>query len=350
MASPLIAGLRRRYPQAHIAWLVQPEGRELIEANELLDEVIIWPRQQWRELWRQKKIILLLKEINNFVAGLRRRHFDLVLDVQGLLKSGIWAWLTGARQRIGLDSREGSARLMTRVVINPGHDVRISSQYRVIAEALGLDTRQFALHVALTDDDRRFAEELIQQHGLGQGYVVVCPFTTRPQKHWLAERWPLLATEIQQQYALPVVMLGGPADQAAANAMLAYDHQVINLVGQTRLRQAGAIIARARALIGVDTGLTHVGIACGIPVIALFGSTCPYQQTDLETTRIIYKGLPCAPCRRNPVCDGRFDCMQQISVAEVVETLRELELQQAQSRQADARQFNLSRDEQRDIQ
>lgn len=333
MASPLIGALRQRYPQAHIAWLVQPEGRELLEANELLDEVIVWPRQQWRALWRQRRFITLLREIKTFVSELRRRHFELVLDVQGLLKSGIWAWLSGARQRIGLGSREGSARLMTRVIVKPQNDPRISSEYRALADDLGLDTREFGMQLALTDADKEYAQALIQQHDLAQGYVVICPFTTRPQKHWLAERWPQLAAQIREQFTLPVIMLGGPADQEAAAQMLLHDDQIINLVGQTRLRQAVALIAQARALIGVDTGLTHMGIACAIPVIALFGSTCPYQQTGLNTTRIIYKNLPCSPCRRNPTCDGRFECMQQISVAEVIASLSELAPQQAKARQ-----------------
>jgi len=324
MASPLIGVLRQRYPQAHIAWLVQDEGRELIEKHPLVDETIVWRRRRWRELWRSKRFMLLFREIKDLVKLLRQRRFDLVLDLQGLLKSAIWAWCSGARQRIGLDSREGSERLMTRVVTTTDTDTRIGSEYRALVEALGLPEDAFRLQPALSDADRQYADQLIQQQDLGQGYVVLCPFTTRPQKHWMAERWPSLAAQIRTQFNLDVVMLGGPGDQDAARAMLSNDNAVINLVGTTRLRQAGAVIARARALVGVDTGLTHMGVACGIPVIALFGSTCPYRRTDLETTRVLYKDLPCAPCRRNPVCDGRFDCMQQISVTEVVDTLREL--------------------------
>lgn len=324
MASPLIGVLRRRYPDARITWLVQDEGRDLIEEHPLVDETIVWHRRRWRELWRSKRFLLLFREVRELVSLLRRRRFDLVLDLQGLLKSAIWAWCSGARQRIGLDSREGSGRLMTRVVISTDTDPRIGSEYRALVEALGLADDTFRLQLALSDADLQYADQLIQQQGLGQGYVVLCPFTTRPQKHWMAERWPSLAAQIRSRFNLDVVMLGGPGDRESAAAMLQNDKAVINLVGTTRLRQAGAVIARARALVGVDTGLTHMGVACGIPVIALFGSTRPYRRTDLETTRILYKDLPCAPCRRNPVCDGRFDCMQQISVTEVVDTLREL--------------------------
>jgi len=328
MASPLIAALREQYPQARIAWLVQPEGYELLAANEQLDEVIVWPRGEWRQLWQKRRWWTLLRAIVSFVRQLRGRDFDLVLDTQGLLKSGIWAWFSGARRRVGLGSREGSARLMTEVIDKPRDDVRIGSEYRELARQLGLKTDNFCMQISLSEEDRAFAREFVQQHGLEQGYVVACPFTTRPQKHWVESRWPELAEQISSQPGLPLVVLGGPGDQSVAERMMAGHPRMINLVGQTRLRQAAALIAEARLLIGVDTGLTHMGIAAAIPTITLFGSTCPYlnagRDTGLDNTVVLYKALECSPCRRNPVCGGAFTCMADITVAEVVQTAQQL--------------------------
>jgi len=77
-------------------------------------------------------------------------------------------------------------------------------------------------------------------------------------------------------------------------------------------------------LVGVDTGLTHMGIAAAIPVITLFGSTCPYQDTGQDTTVVLYKAMECSPCRRNPTCGGAFTCMTDISVADVLESANQL--------------------------
>jgi heptosyltransferase-1 len=63
-------------------------------------------------------------------------------------------------------------------------------------------------------------------------------------------------------------------------------------------------------LVGVDTGLTHMGTALGVPTVALFGSTRPYLHTDSPATRVVYEPLWCSPCRRNPVCGGEFSCMR----------------------------------------
>ncbi len=324
MASPLIRALRDKYPEAHIAWLVQAEAAPLLAANPRLDEVIVWPRGEWQRLWRERRYWQLLKAVRSFRRALRVRGFDLVLDIQGLMKSGLLAWMSGAPERVGLGSREGSARLMTRVVDKPRGDERIGSEYRCMAEALGLKTEPFGMDLALSAGDQRFADDFIAEHGLQSGYAVICPFTTRPQKHWIETRWPELAARLREEPGLPVVMLGGPGDREAAARIAAGKADIIDAVGQTSLSQAAVLISRAHLLVGVDTGLMHMGIAFAVPTIAIFGSTCPYLDTGRDNTRILYKALDCSPCRRRPTCDGTFTCMQEIGVDEVLSKAREL--------------------------
>ncbi len=324
MASPLIRALRDRYPEAHIAWLVQAEAVSLLAANPRLDEVIVWPRGEWQRLWRERRYGQLLKAVRVFRRELRARGFDLVLDIQGLMKSGLLAWMTGAVERVGLGSREGSARLMTRVVDKPRGDKRIGSEYRRMAEALGLNTESFEMDLALSAGDACFVDDFIAKHGLQPGYAVICPFTTRPQKHWVESRWSPLAACLCAELDLPVVMLGGPGDREAAGRIAAGEAGIIDMTGETSLSQAAALISRARLLVGVDTGLMHMGIAFAVPTIAIFGSTCPYLDTGRDNTRILYKALDCSPCRRRPTCDGAFTCLREIGVDEVLNNAREL--------------------------
>jgi heptosyltransferase-1 len=323
MASPLIHALRERYPEAHIAWLAQPEVRDLLSENGELDEVIVWPRDQWRRLWREGKRWRLLREFIRFVRVLRRRRFDMVIDLQGLLKSGIWARLAGAPVRIGLGSKEGSALLMTEVIPEPDGDKRIGSEYRHLARELGLREAPFEMHIALGEADRAFAHRLAEVEGLKGGYAVLCPFTTRPQKHWFDDYWADLAARLRQEHGLAAVILGGPGDREASER-LAETAGAISLAGKTRLREAAAVIAGARLLVGVDTGLTHMGIAFDVPSIVIFGSTCPYRETGRENTRVLYRALDCSPCRRNPTCEGAFTCLRDIHPDEVMENVGEL--------------------------
>jgi heptosyltransferase I len=318
-ASPLIHALRRRYPKARICWLAQPESKPLLEYHPDLDEVIVWPRGEWTALWQQRRWRDLWRTIRDFRVMLRNHHFDTALDVQSLLKSGLLTWLSGARQRIGLGSREGSQWLMTRVISKGGDVRRIGSEYLHFAQQLGLPADDFEMQIGLSEMDRAQADTLIREHELSEGFVVICPFTTRPQKHWFTASWQGLIDRVQAEWGLPLVMLGGPGDRAAA-AEIAADRaaRLVNLAGETSLRQAAALIARAALVIGVDTGLTHMGIAMQRPTLCLFGSTCPYLDTTHANARVIYHALACSPCRRNPTCHGRFDCMAAISVEAVM--------------------------------
>lgn len=325
MASPLARALRVRYPDAHIAWMVQPEAKALLEANPDLNEVIVWPRGEWRKLWRERRWVDLIREIKTFARRLRSRRFDLVIDAQGLLKSGIWAWLSGAPNRIGLRSKEGSQWLMSRVLEKPASDKRIGSEYLHLAEELGLDTKSFDMRVALTPEDEAFAAELVRKEGLERGYAVICPFTTRPQKHWVEERWPELAARVHEKLGLRAVMPGGPGDIFAAQRITDVDTgHIVNVTGKTTLRQAAALIRGSSLLVGVDTGLTHMGIAFNIPTLVLFGSTCPYTDTRRDNAVVLYKKLECSPCKRNPTCGGRYPCMTSITVDEVLATAQRL--------------------------
>jgi heptosyltransferase I len=319
MASPLPGAIRRTWPGARITWLVEPQARALLTHNDEIDRIVVWPKDTWKALFRGLRWWRLAGEVRAFLRALRAENYDLALDLQGLFKSGVWAWLSGARERVGLGSREGSRLLMTRVVDRSGGDPRrIGSEYLHLANELGLDANPFWMKVGLSAEDEAMAGELARAHGPA-GYVVGCPFTTRPQKHWVEAHWVDLARRLHERLGARLVLLGGPADrEAAARIAVAAGEAADNRVGETSLTQAAAIIARSRLLIGVDTGLTHMGPAFSVPTIALFGSTCPYLDTGRDNTVVIYHDLPCAPCRRNPTCGGTFDCLTGISVDEVM--------------------------------
>jgi heptosyltransferase-1 len=318
-ASPLIHALRQHYPKARISWLVQAESKGLLEYHPELDGVIVWPRQAWESDWKARNWLALWRRIRQFRRELKDQRFDVALDVQSLMKSGFLAWLSGAKRRIGLGSREGSQWLMSQVIEKGGEPKRITSEYHYFAQQLGLPVDDFEMHIGLSDQDSAHAERLIKASRLEQGFIVICPFTTRPQKHWFNSAWNELLAAIRAQWQLPVVMLGGPGDKQPATA-IGVQSQVglIDLVGETTLRQAAALIKRAKLIIGVDTGLTHMGIAMNRPTLCLFGSTRPYLDTTHDNAAVIYHPRTCSPCKRKPTCNGAFDCMRDIKVSEVM--------------------------------
>ena len=316
-ASPLVAACKKRYPEAEIEWLAEGVVRPLLNELPGLNKVILWPRQEWQDLWREKHLFALLSAVMAFRRKLRDRNYDLVIDAQGLVKSAFLAWLTGSRQRIGFKSKEPNGMFLTdrfEKSITP----RISSEYLALADTLGWDTSSFEMVLGLSASDEGRATDVMPEGP----YIVVAPFTTRPQKHWTHAHWRALIGRLSDA-GYKVACLGGPGDREEA-ATLLEGLPVMNWVGTYPLGVSAGLVKRAAAVIGVDTGLTHMGIAAGIPTVALFGSTCPYRETGRDNVRVIYHGLECAPCKRSPTCAGRFDCMVGITADEALGAFNEL--------------------------
>jgi heptosyltransferase-1 len=325
MASGLIPAMHQGWPRASISWLTDEANAGLLSANPRVAEVIALPRRRWESLWRARRWRQLAEEVRAFARDLRARRFDLVLDIQGLLKSGIWAWLSGADQRVGLGSREGSQLLMTRVISRHVTSDLLGKEYRAVAGSIGLDPATFAMDIVVGPDDDRSAGLALREAGVTSPYVALAPFTTRPQKHWFDDRWVALAGEAAT-LGLRAVVLGGPADSEHGSAIAAGAPAgaAASLAGRTSLREAAAVIRGAKLLVGVDTGLTHLGFAMGTPTLALFGSTRPYLDPGVPGGRVLYESMDCSPCRRHPTCHGEFTCMRRHTVEKVADAIREL--------------------------
>ena len=316
-ASPLVAACKKRYPEAEIDWLAEGIVRPLLAELPGLNKVILWPSQEWQDLWREKRIFSLLSAVMAFGQKLRERNYDLVIDAQGLIKSAFLAWLTGSRQRVGFKSKEPTGIFLTER-FEKSNTARISSEYLALADSMGWDTSSFEMVLGMAASDDARAIDVAPDGP----YVVVAPFTTRPQKHWTHGHWRALINRLTKS-GHQAVCLGGPGDREEAVYLLD-GLPVINWVGMYPLGVSAGLVKHAAAVIGVDTGLTHMGIAAGIPTVALFGSTCPYLETGRDNVRVIYHGLECAPCKRRPSCAGRFDCMVGITADEALSALNEL--------------------------
>lgn len=313
-ATSLLSGLRAAFPDARIDWLAQTGFAALLRDDPRLDAVIEVPRPTLRSpvAWLRLR------------RALRRRGYDWVIDAQGLAKSRWLAWLAGGRLRLGFASKEPLAFLLHQTLHKGGDIADIASEYRDLAERLtGTAASPPQLPVGATSAQRVASE--MQALSLAPGFVALCPFTTRPQKHWPDAHWIALAQRLAASQLRRCVVLGGPGDRAHAARLVAQmPAGSLDLAGRTALADLPAWLAQARLVIGVDTGLTHIGIAVRTPTVALFGSTCPYTQGADAPLAVLYDGLPCAPCKRHPSCDGAYTCMTQLSPERVFRAAQRL--------------------------
>ncbi len=320
-ALPVLHGLRQRYLQAHLAWLVATPFANLIEADPALDEVIPFDRRRFGRMAGSPSVAL---EFLAFVKELRARRFDLVIDLQGLFRSGFLARGCGAPARIGFaDARELAWVFYNHRIKRGASDRHAADRNYDIANILGFADTEMDFSIAVTADDRHHAAGLLKEAGLeGKSrHAVLVPGTRWETKCWPPDRYGQLAALIRRRYGLSSVLVGGPTDVAIGDiAANASDSAAVNLCGRTTLRQLAALIERSSIVVTADSTPMHLAAALDRPLVALFGPTNP-QRTGphgrgLDVMRL---DLECSPCylRRLRQCPHDHRCMDRLTVEEV---------------------------------
>jgi len=324
-ALPVLAGLRRAYPDAHIAWLAASAFAPLLDGNPLLDEVIPFDRRRYGKMWRSPRATVAFWRL---VALLRRSRFDLVLDLQGLLRSGLLAFLSGAPQRIGAaGAREGARLLYTRLYRPPDSARHAVDKLLFVLAELGLPIEQTEFPLAVTEHERGEAAALLAEV-VGtpiERYSALLPGARWASKRWPAERWGGLVDRMAAGGLPPVVLLGAADEQQRAQRVVAAScAPLINLVGRTNLRQLVALLDGADEVVCCDSGPMHIAAALGRRVTAVFGPTDPSRTGPYgEHVRVVSRELSCAPCLRRRCPLGHHDCLERLEVDAVYGSLRD---------------------------
>lgn len=325
-ALPFLSSLRQQYPDRHIAWLVEEEAAELLLGHPLLDRVIVSGRRRWgREVRTPFRGSAALREIAALIAELRQGRYDLVVDLQGLLKSALMVVCTGARFRVGLaGAREGSERVLTHVVPLPPGPLHAVDRYLEAARFLGADPLSKAFAFPSQPEDGARAEALLAEAEVRPNALVVAlnPQARWRTKLWEEERFARLGEVLARRYGARILVIGSSSDLPLARRLASRMNPApFVAAGRTDLKLLMALLRRIDLLVTVDSGPMHLAAALGTPLVALFGPTDPRLIGPYGGDGVVLRApLPCSPCskRRCRIEADRL-CMRSISVDEVAE-------------------------------
>ena len=293
-AMPLAMRVRRAWPDAHVAWAVEPAAAPLLERHPAIDEPIVFRRDRGPRAFVP------------FLAEVRRRRFDLVLDLQRHLKSGIVSRASGAAVRIGFDrrnSKEGNWLFNTESIPPQEHFSLKLRQYLVFAEHLGIadDAVEFGLMPSAAEARR--AAALLE--GVRWPFVAAFVGSTWESRFWWPQATAEVLREARVRFGLGAVLLGAPGEAAFAEDVRdGAPEGTVNLAGRTSLRDLIAVLAEARVAFGPDSGPMHIASALGVPVVSLWGATSPRRSAPFGFEDLaIVGGVACHPCylRRCPI-------------------------------------------------
>jgi heptosyltransferase I len=317
---PVLTALRRRFPDAHISWIINRSYEPLLQGHPHLDETLPFDRRILRAgWWRGTRTALA------FVGDLRRRRFDLVLDLQGLFRSGVMAAMTGARCRVGLRSaREGAPLFYSHTVGVPKIGMKHAvDRYWEIAAALGIGDGPKEFHIPIADSARRWAEATLR--GLPRPWLMLGVGSRWVTKRWLPEHYAALVRQAQAPFGGTAILVGGGGDEArlAEEVRAGLTGPALNLSGRTTMPQLVAVLARADVMVANDTGPLHLAAALGRPVVA------PYTCTKVRLTGPYQS--PATAVESRVWCQGsylkrcpRMECMAELTPDRLWPVLREV--------------------------
>ncbi|MBI4536867.1 MAG: lipopolysaccharide heptosyltransferase II [candidate division NC10 bacterium] len=317
-ALPVAASLARRYPAVSLDWLVEEESADVVRGHPAVAETIVSRRLRWlRQLRNPSESLTAARQMAAFARRLRGARYDVVLDLQGLLKSAIYILCTGAPVRVGFaEGREGAPLVLTHRLMAPPQPVHAVERYLALAAAVGATEAVREFRIPVAPEDAAAAEGCLA--GLPTPRVVLHPVARWRTKLWEVARWRELAGRFSRQ-GMGVILIGGPGDLPVAEAIAAgMAPGPRNLVGALGLKPLAALLARVDLMVCVDSGPMHVASAVGTPVVALFGPTDPRRTGPLGPAVVLRRELPCSPCldRRCRIPDA-YLCMREIAVEEV---------------------------------
>ncbi len=308
MALPVMAALRKRFPQASISVMAAPRVAPLFAGHPLVAETLSWPAGPGKLGWYLQQ----------------RGKFDLGVALPNSFAAALSLFLAGARARVGY-AADGRSLLLTRVVLGREalQELHTVYYYLGVLRAFG-EVGEGDLtvpRVYLAPAEVREAGELLERLGLsGQGPLVgLAPGAAYgPAKRWPADRFAQVARELTERAGACPVLLGGPEDRESAAAVAqAATVPLVDLAGRTTLRQALAVLARLAVLVTNDSGLMHAAAALGVPVVAVFGSTNPRATGPFTPRATVISHPPaCSPCLAR-TCAEDYACLTAVSAAEV---------------------------------
>jgi len=330
--TPVIRAIKRAYPGAHLAYLVEPAAEPLVVNNPSIDEVIV--AQRSRGLRR------LLDDMS-LARRLRRQRFDLAIDMHGGPRSAWLTWASGARERVGYDI-PGRRWMYTRVAersreLRPRHSV--INQWDLLRAIPGWseDTPSPDRNpVEMTLDARADEKMAARLRAAGvhddDHLIVVHVSAGNPFRRWPEGHFVDLVVHLAEAGATRrIVLSSGPSDRDAAVRIASVARErlgeaatrIVDL-GEFDLQELRAVIGRSRLFVGGDTGPLHIAAATSTPVVGIYGPTlsarsAPWRPPGPVTMAVEMDGLACRPCDQRVCAPGDFRCLTKLMPAAVIQ-------------------------------
>jgi lipopolysaccharide heptosyltransferase II len=319
LSTAALRAIREKFTNNYkISFLVAEESKEVLMRCPYIDELLVAdPKNKDKGL----------KGILNLGHILRRKKFDIVIDLQNNRKSHTLSFLTLAQERYGYNNGKIGFLLNKRIrdlepLIDP-----VTHQFRIL-KMLGIDLNEAHLELWPSQEDENYVEDLLSSEWLSTNQKII-GINISASIRWLTKNWPLahlakLCEELGRR-EMRVVITGMEKDLDRANALMCMVKNVklINACAKTSVNQLACLIKRCACFVSGDSSPLHIAAAVNTPFVALFGPTDPVRHLPpAKDYAVIKKDLPCSPCYKSKCKKNK--CMELITPEEVLGAIEKL--------------------------
>ncbi len=318
LSTPVFANLRKSFPNAHLAAMVTPYAKEIVEGNPNIDEVIIYDPKSKHKGW--------LSSIR-FARDLRKKKFDVALVLHPTNRAHIVSFISGIKDRIGYD-RKFAFLLTKRAAHLKQKGEKHERDYALdLLKELGVEPEKSMPFMPIRKESEDWALNLMNSFGLDpkqEKIVAIHAGASCISKRWPVESFANVAQRLINEKKAKVVLVGANTDMELSGRLIKLidSDSAVDLVGKTSVSRLASLLKRCKLFISNDSGPVHIASSVGTPVISIFGRNQPGLGPKRwgplgKQDKFVHKNAGCLVCLAHN-CNKGFLCLKAITTQEIV--------------------------------
>ena len=322
LSTPVIKCMRKLFPEAHLAFMVRPESKDVVANNPHLDEVITYDKYG-----SQKSFLNTVK----FALNLRKKRFDTGIALHPTNRAHIIMFLAGIPMRIGYNRK--MSFLLTREISHlkqEGERHEAEYNFDLLDKAgFNIEGASRKPYIMTSDAEKKIIDSMQKSEDIKDGFIVIHPGASCPSKRWPAERFARVGDILSEKYNAKVLLVGGNETEKYSSLVTSkMKHKPVDLTGGLLVGELAELLSRCKVFISNDSGPVHVAVAMKTHTVAIFGRKDPGLSPKRwgplgEEDVVLHKDVGCIVCLAHN-CNKDFECLKAISVEEVVEAAESL--------------------------
>jgi len=326
---PILPLIRKAQPDAHIGWAIDSDFVASIQGHRDIDQIHPFQRKKWsKSLSRPSEWGKTLNELDHFFKEIQSVGYDVALDVQGLFKTGLLTYLSGAKHRVGFaHKREGCGIFYQHAYLNRKqyhhpHLLHVDHM-ALLTRTIGAKEEPHTVDLPPVSAavEQKVTKLLTDKFLNDKSIVVIAPGTQWESKLWREKNWIELVKNLIDRSAFNIVFVGAPGDKELVGRIVSQlppSERILNLAGQTNIPELYALCGQVQALVACDSAPLHIAGAAHVPhVFGIFGPTAKARTAPIGSPNtVIFSSedeLNCQPCHKRVCPLGTGECLERVT-------------------------------------